>query len=181
MKWKLERYCYRDYLVQGIWKSSLFSRINQAQRGRRSFSFHRPGKFQQLAQRMRAKVGGLFIIVFNPSYVVGVFLYPLKTSENIGLSDVFRVYRNRPPAWNGFDYNSLFPIMCDGCSIWHHLCNLWNMKSTHGGMLLLVTKSNSSVGVFTFLKLYKWCQIVQSISYFDGQLWVVMMLYTTVH
>ena len=32
-----------------------FSTI-QAQRGKRSFSFHRPGKFQQLAQRMRAKV-----------------------------------------------------------------------------------------------------------------------------
>ena len=50
--------------------------MNQAQRGRRSFSFHRPGKFQQLAQRMRAKVGGLFVIIFNPFHVTNPFRYP---------------------------------------------------------------------------------------------------------
>ena len=33
------------------------------------------------------------------------------------------------------------------CAIWYHLCNLKNVKNTHGGELLL--------GVFTFFKLYK--------------------------
>ena len=30
-------------------------------------------------------------------------LYPLKTSENWGFSDVFRRYRKKPAAWNGLD------------------------------------------------------------------------------
>ena len=49
--------------------------------------------------------------------------------------------------------------------IWYHLCNLKNVKNTHGGVLLLVklqteacnaTKSNTLPLVFlTFFKLYK--------------------------
>ena len=52
------------------------------------------------------------------------------------------------------------------CAVWYHLCNLENVKSTHGGVLLLVklqalasnfTKSNTPAWVFfTFFKLYKW-------------------------
>ena len=38
------------------------------------------------------------------------------------------------------------------CVIWYHLYNLKNVKNTNGGVLLLV-------------KLYKWCQIAQSITY----------------
>ena len=61
------------------------------------------------------------------------------------------------------------------CAIWWHLCNLKNMKSTHGGMLLLknllaeaeawnLTNSNTPPWVFfTFFKLYKWYRIMQSI------------------
>ena len=59
------------------------------------------------------------------------------------------------------------------CAIWYHLYNLERVKNTHGGVLLLVklqasacnfTKSNTPPWVFfTFLKLYKWCQIAQSI------------------
>ena len=62
------------------------------------------------------------------------------------------------------------------CPICYHLCNLKNEKSTHGGLLYLIklqakvcnsTKSNTPPLVFfTFLKLYKWYQIAQSISYF---------------
>ena len=63
------------------------------------------------------------------------------------------------------------------CAIWWHLCNLKNMKSTHGGMLLLrnllaeaeawnLTNSNTTPWVFfTFFKLYKWYRIMQSIIY----------------
>ena len=58
------------------------------------------------------------------------------------------------------------------CAIWAHL---YNLKNTHGGVLLLVklkaeacnfTKSITPPWVFfTFFKLYKWDQIVQSVSY----------------
>ena len=34
------------------------------------------------------------------------------------------------------------------CGIWYHLYNLKNLKNIHGGVLFLVTKSNSSMGVF---------------------------------
>ena len=40
----------------------------------------------------------LFLTHFMP---LVFFLYPLKTSENLWLSDVFRGYRKRPVAWNG--------------------------------------------------------------------------------
>ena len=53
--------------------------------------------------------------------------------------------------------------------------NLKNVKNTHGGVLILVnlqaeacnfTKINTSPWViFTFLKLYKWYQIAQHITY----------------
>ena len=64
------------------------------------------------------------------------------------------------------------------CAIWYHLYNFKNVKSTHGGVLLLVklqasacnyTKSNTPLWVFfTFLKLYKWYQIVQRVTYKDA-------------
>ena len=38
---------------------------------------------------------------FNPFHATGLFLYPLKTSENPWFSDVFRRYGKRPVAWNG--------------------------------------------------------------------------------
>ena len=60
------------------------------------------------------------------------------------------------------------------CAIWYHLYNLNDVKSTHGGVLLLVksqskacnfTKSKTPPLVFyTFFKLYKWYQIAQSIT-----------------
>ena len=34
--------------------------------------------------------------MLNPFHATGVFLYPLKTSENGRSSDVFRGYRKRP-------------------------------------------------------------------------------------
>ena len=37
----------------------------------------------------------------NRFHATGLFLYPLKTSENQRFSDVFRCYRKRPVAWNG--------------------------------------------------------------------------------
>ena len=47
------------------------------------------------------------------------------------------------------------------CAIWYHLCNLKNIKNTHGSMLLLVKLQ--ALGprreFFTFFQLYKWYQI----------------------
>ena len=57
------------------------------------------------------------------------------------------------------------------CAISYRLGILKNFKSTHGGVLFLVkacnfTKSNTLSGLFlTFLKLYQWYQIAQSIRY----------------
>ena len=55
------------------------------------------------------------------------------------------------------------------CASWYHLYNFKNVKSTHGGVLILVklqasacnfTKINFLPWVFvTFFKLYKWYQI----------------------
>ena len=53
-------------------------------------------------------------------------------------------------------------------AIWYYLYNLKNVKNTHGGVLILcnVTKINTPPWVFlTFVKLCKWCQIVQRIIY----------------
>ena len=41
------------------------------------------------------------VYLLNPFHATGLFLYPLKTSEKLWFSDIFRVYRKRPMAWNG--------------------------------------------------------------------------------
>ena len=43
--------------------------------------------------------------VINPFHVTGLFQYPLKTSENLWFSDVFRGDWKRPVAWNGLSRN----------------------------------------------------------------------------
>ena len=43
----------------------------------------------------------VFLTLVIPFYATGLFLYPLKTSKNLWLSDVFWGYRKRPVAWNG--------------------------------------------------------------------------------
>ena len=48
------------------------------------------------------------------------------------------------------------------CAIWYHLHNLKNVKNTHEGVLILVTKSNTPPWIFfTFFKLCKSHQIAQ--------------------
>ena len=42
-----------------------------------------------------------FLFLFNSFHATGLFLYLLKTSENLWFSDVFRRYRKRPMAPNG--------------------------------------------------------------------------------
>ena len=61
------------------------------------------------------------------------------------------------------------------CAIWYHLYNFKKVKSTHGGVLILVklqaeacnfTKIDTPPWVFvTFFKLYKWYQIAQRTTY----------------
>ena len=40
----------------------------------------------------------LFHLRFNSFRAIGLFLYPLKTSQTLWFSDVFRGYRKRPVA-----------------------------------------------------------------------------------
>ena len=50
----------------------------------------------------------------------------------------------------------------------YHLYNLKNVKNTHGEVLLF-NKSNTPPWVFfTFLNLYKWYQIAQSVTIVNG-------------
>ena len=53
------------------------------------------------------------------------------------------------------------------CAIWYHFYNLKNVESTHGGVLLLVILKVTLLHgcFFTLLKLYKWDQIAQDITY----------------
>ena len=51
-------------------------------------------------------------------------------------------------------------------AIWCQLYNLKSVKNTHGGVLLLVIKSDTPPWVFfTIFKSHKWYQIAQRISY----------------
>ena len=55
-------------------------------------------------------INPLYLIVqkyLNPFHATGFFWYPLKTSENLWFSDVFRGYRKRPVAWNGLIRKSI--------------------------------------------------------------------------
>ena len=62
------------------------------------------------------------------------------------------------------------------CKIWYHLYNLKNVENTNRGVLFLkacnFTKSNTPQWVFfTFFKLHKWYQIVQSVSTILFRFW----------
>ena len=48
---------------------------------------------------------------FNPFFATSFFLYPLKT-ENQRFYYIFRGYRKRPMAWNGFMSKS-FPVVAE--------------------------------------------------------------------
>ena len=51
-------------------------------------------------------------------------------------------------------------------AIMYHLLNLKNVKNTHGGVLLLVTRGNTPPWTFfMFFILHKWYQIAQNITY----------------
>ena len=46
----------------------------------------------------------VYLIIFmliNPFHATGLFLFPLKTSENQRFSNILRGYRKRPVSWNG--------------------------------------------------------------------------------
>ena len=43
-----------------------------------------------------SKCGYSLFFKVNPSHTIGMFLYPLKTSQNRWFSNVFRRYKKRP-------------------------------------------------------------------------------------
>ena len=58
--------------------------------------------------------------VFNPFRVIGVFLCPLKTLENLRFSSVFRGYRKRPVKFDGL--KSLLTFLY----LWHRINTNWH-------------------------------------------------------
>ena len=58
--------------------------------------------------------------VFNPFRVMGVFLCPLKTLENLRFSSVFRGYRKRPVKFDGL--KSLLTFLY----LWHRINTNWH-------------------------------------------------------
>ena len=78
-----------------------------------------------------------------------------KNDEGVGTLNIQNGFRLENDG-NKHDYvRPLYAIL-------HYLYNLKNVKNTHGGVLLLVTKSNAPPWVlFTLLNLYKWYQITQ--------------------
>ena len=46
----------------------------------------------------------IVLFVVNPFHTTGLFRCPLKTSENLWFSDVFKGYRKRPVAQNRLIY-----------------------------------------------------------------------------
>ena len=49
------------------------------------------------------QVNKAIFCLFNRYHATGLFLCPLKISENLWFSDVFGGYRKRPVAWNGLN------------------------------------------------------------------------------
>ena len=66
------------------------------------------------------------------------------------------------------------------CAIWHHLHNLKNVENTHGGVVLIAFKFNKSNTLpwvfFSVFKLYKWYQIVQSITCVSSHIFLFSMI-----
>ena len=54
------------------------------------------------------------IFLFDLFYGSGLFLYPLKTSENQRFFDIFRGYRKRAESWNGLIVTSQWSNLCIG-------------------------------------------------------------------
>ena len=48
--------------------------------------------------------------IFKPFHATGLFLYPLKTSENFCFSDVFKEHRKRPVAQRMSDSAQIYHI-----------------------------------------------------------------------
>ena len=49
----------------------------------------------------------IWYTALNPFHSTGLFLYTLKTPENLWFSDIFRGYRKRLETWNGLNTQSL--------------------------------------------------------------------------
>ena len=118
-----------------------------------------------------------FFTTFRPcpwflDYLLECFLFLKRSiiSKISRVSAILWAIFTRPGSLNiSLIFISLH-VMC--CAIWYHLYYIKNVKNTHGGVLILVvklqtsacnfTKINSPPWVFfTFFKLYRWYQIGQ--------------------
>ena len=50
-----------------------------------------------------------WINLMNPFYIIGLFLWPQKTWENLRFVIVFRWYRRTPVVWNGLKLHIIAP------------------------------------------------------------------------
>lgn len=93
---------FSNYQQLCVWQSWIFKyiaccKISYRYEVRNGLS----GRYQQ--QRCNVVTRGpktvFHTTFFNPFLATGLFLCPLKTSENLQFSDTFRGYRKRPVTW----------------------------------------------------------------------------------
>ena len=73
-----------------------------------------------------------FILFVNPFHVTGVILYPLKTSENLWFSDIFRGYRKRPSGMKWVNANQTITICQFGVFVTTSRCFWGNWNCSEG-------------------------------------------------
>ena len=96
------------------------------------FMFFKLRKWNQIAQRMTYEYllfFEYFSMFINPFHVNLPLLYPLKNSENVWFSGVFREYRNEAMWWNGPSWNGFL-------NFWFCLSYMAEKKSLHSKRLL---------------------------------------------
>ena len=65
-------------------------------------------------------------MIVNPFNTTDLLLHPIKTSEDQGISDIFRGYRKRPMAWN--ELNRHWIVRSSGSSVYNYSVCTWPFK-----------------------------------------------------
>ena len=148
--------CYKEVRVNGVYRKSIQEAIYYQNRFEKPTYTERQLRLEFLLLRwvdcgscnnvstcyLRHLVM-VFIIVpltLNLFHATGLFLYPLKTSENQRFSDVFRAYRKRAVVWNGL------------ISFWHKLAQ---PAFTCSNMFKVNNKDTRTTPMASFWCLYR--------------------------
>ena len=65
-------------------------------------------------------------MIVNPFNTTDLLLHPIKTSEDQGISDIFRGYRKRPVAWN--ELHRHWIVRSSGSSVYNYSVFTWPFK-----------------------------------------------------